>query len=61
MIGCGAALRLNMFFGKWWYTNMFINSYIQVSHTFIIIALIAESTLKLINDTRSNIFENPIV
>ena len=40
---------------------MFTSSNIQVSHTFIIIGLIAESTLKFINDTRSNIFGNLIL
>ena len=39
---------------------MFTNSNIQVSHTFTIIGLIAESTLKFINDTRSKIYGNPI-
>ena len=37
---------------------MFTNSNIQVSHTFTIIGLIADSTLKLINNTRSKIFRN---
>ena len=48
MIVHGGVLRLNLLFGKWWYTNMFTNSNIQVSHTFIIIRLIAESILKFI-------------
>ena len=39
---------------------MFTSSYIQASHTFTMIRLIAESTMKLISDTRSNIFGNPI-
>ena len=39
---------------------MFTNSYIQVSNTFTIIGPIAESTLKLINDIRSKVFENPV-
>ena len=34
---------------------------IQVSHKLAIIGLIAESTLKLTNNTRSNIFGNPIL
>ena len=38
---------------------MFTNSYIQVSHLFTIIVLVAESTLKLKNDTGSKIFRNP--
>ena len=37
---------------------MFTNSNIQVSHAFTIIGLIADSTLKFINDTRSKIFGN---
>ena len=37
---------------------MFTNSH--VSNTFTIIGLIADSTLKFINDTRSKIFGNPI-
>ena len=40
---------------------MFTSSNIQVSHTFTIIGLIAESTLKVINDTRSKIFGNLIL
>ena len=39
---------------------MFTCSYIQVSNTFTIIGLTAESTLKFINGTRSKIFGNPI-
>ena len=39
---------------------MFTNSYIQVFNTFTIIGLAPQSTLKPINDTRSNIFENAI-
>ena len=39
---------------------MFVNTCIQVSHTFNIIGLIAESTLKVIKDIRSKIFETPI-
>ena len=42
------------------YTSMFTNSYIQVFNTFTIIGLAPQSTLKPINDTRSNIFENAI-
>ena len=61
MIGYGAVLSLNLFSGKWWYTNIFTNSNIQVSHTFTIIGLIAESTLKLIHYTRSKIFGNLIL
>ena len=60
MIGYGPVLRFIFFFGKSWYTNMFTNSYIQVSNTFTIIGPIAESTLKLINDIRSKVFENPV-
>ena len=60
MIGYGAVLRLNLFFGNWCYTNMFPNSYIPVSHTFTVIVLTAESILKFINDTRSKIIRNPI-
>ena len=60
MIGYGAVLTLNLFFSKWLYSNILLtNFYIQVSHAFIIIELIAESTLKLINGTRSKIFGNP--
>ena len=44
MIGYRAVLRLNLFSGKWWYTNMFTNSNIQVPPTFTIIELIAETT-----------------
>ena len=40
---------------------MSINSNIQVSHTFIIIGLIAESTLKFINDSRTKILGNLIL
>ena len=46
MIGYGAVLRLNLFSRKWWYTNMFTSSNIQVSHTFTMIGLVVESTLK---------------
>ena len=47
MICYGVVLRFNLFFGKQWYTNIFTNSYIQVSHSFTIIGLIAECTLGL--------------
>ena len=40
---------------------MFTNSNIQISHTFAIIRLIAEFTVKFINNTRSKIFGNPIL
>ena len=40
---------------------MFSNSNIQVSRTFTIIGLNAESTLKFINNTRSKIFGNLII
>ena len=60
MISYGAVLRLNLFFRKWRYTSMFINSHIQKSNTFNIIELTAESILKFINDTRSKIFGNLI-
>ena len=40
---------------------MFTNSYIKVSNTFTIIALITESTLKRINDIGSKIFGNPTI
>ena len=43
-MGYGAVLRLNLLFGKCWHANIFTNSYIQVSNTFTMIALIAEST-----------------
>ena len=59
--GYGALPSLNLFPGKWWYTNMFTNPNIQVSHTFTIIGLIAESTLKLTHDTKSKIFGNLIL
>ena len=39
---------------------MFTNSYIQMSHTFPMIGLIAESTMKLIGDIGSKIFGDPI-
>ena len=39
---------------------MFTISYMQVSHTFTIIGLIADSTLKIINDIRNKIFGNSI-
>ena len=39
---------------------MFISSNIQVPHTFTMIVLIAESTLKFINDIRSKIFKKSI-
>ena len=58
MICYEAVLRLNLFLVR---VNLFTNSYIQVSHTFIIIGLIEESTLKLINDTISKIFGNLIL
>ena len=61
MIGYGAVLRLNLLSAKWWYTSIFTNSNIQVSHTFTIIGLITESTLKFINNTRSKIFGNLIL
>ena len=54
-------LGLTCFFCKLCNTNMFTCSYIQVSHTFTITGLIAESTLKLINDVRRKIFGNPIL
>ena len=54
-----AVLRLNLFFGKF-FTNMLTSSYIQVSNTFSIIGLIAESILKFINDIRIKIFRNSI-
>ena len=40
---------------------MFTSSNIQVSHAFTIIGLIAESTMKFINDYRSKIFGNLIL
>ena len=40
---------------------MFTNSNSQLSHTFTIIGLIAESKLKFINDTSSKIFGNLIL
>ena len=52
--------RLNLLFGKWWYTDMFTNSYIQVSYTLTIIGLIAESSMKKVNDIKSKLFWNPI-
>ena len=39
---------------------MITNSYIQVSNTFTIIGLNADSTMKLINDTRRKVFGIPI-
>ena len=39
---------------------MFTHSNVQVSHTFTIIGLIAESTLKFINDIRNKIIGNLI-
>ena len=62
VIGYRAVLKLNLFFGNWWYTNMLTNSFIEVSNTISIIGLIAESTLKLINDPKSKVFfGNPIL
>ena len=58
MIGYGAALRLKLFFCKWWYTNLFTNSYIQVSQTLTKIRLIPKPTVKLINNIKSKIFGN---
>ena len=40
---------------------MLTNSFIEVSNTFSIIGLIAESTLKLINDPKSKVFGNSIL
>ena len=41
---------------------MLTNSFIEVPNTFSIIGLIAESTLKLINDPKSKVFfGNPIL
>ena len=40
---------------------MFTSSNIQVSHAFTILGLIAESTMKFINDCRSKIFGNLIL
>ena len=53
MIADEAFLRLNLLFGKRWYTNMFTSFCIHMSHTFILIALIAESIVNVRNDTRS--------
>ena len=39
MIDYGGILRFNLFLGKWSYTNMFTNSYIQESNTFTKIGL----------------------
>ena len=39
---------------------MFTNSYIQMSHRFLMIGLIAESTMKLLGDIGSKIFWDPI-
>ena len=61
MIGYRAPLRLNLFFRKRWYTNIFTKSNIHVSHTFTIIRLIAESTMKFTNNTRSKIIGNLIL
>ena len=60
MIDYRAVLRLNLVSGKWLYTIVFTNAYIQVSNTFTIIELIAESTLRLIDDARGKIFGNSI-
>lgn len=40
------------------YVHLFL--YIQVSSTFIVIGIIAESMLKLKNDTRNKTFRNAI-
>ena len=61
MIGCGALFTRDMFFGKWWYTNILTKSCIEVYPKFTIIKLIAESTLNSIIDTGSKIFGNSIV
>ena len=50
MIANGALLRLNFFLVS---EKMFTYLYIPVTHTFTIISAIAESTNKLINDTKS--------
>ena len=55
MICYGAVLRRNLFLVEKGHTNMFTYSYIQVSDTFTIIGILAESLPKLINDTRSNL------
>ena len=60
MISDGAILSLDLSFGNWRYTNMFTYPYSLVSHKFIIIGLVAGSTLKLINDTKIKIFWNVI-
>ena len=43
-----ANIAFNFLFAKWWYTNMIAYSYVQVSYTLNIMALIAEPSLKLI-------------
>ena len=61
MIDYGAVLRVTCFLVSGnSYTNMFTNFSIQVSDTFTIIGLIAESTQKFISNTRSKIFGNLI-
>ena len=47
----------NLLFGKRLYTNRITSSYIQVSNTFTITGHNPELTLRLINNTRSKIFE----
>ena len=47
----------NLLFGKRLYTNRITSSYIQVSNIFTITGHNPELTLRLINNTRSKIFE----
>ena len=58
-------LGLNFLLSQRLDSDMLLNSYIKVSYTLIIIGLIAESTMKFINDTRckffwSVIFKDPL-
>ena len=58
MLGYRTVLRLTCFLVR---GDIYVNnSYIQVSNTFTIIGLIAESTLKILNNTKSKIFRNLI-
>ena len=60
MITNSTTLSLNFLLSQRLDSDMFSNSRIKVSYAFAIIGFIAESTLKLINDTRCKFFRNVI-
>ena len=60
MIASSTTLGLNFLLSQWWDPDMFSNSYIKVSYAFTIIGLIAEPTLKFIDDTRCKSLGNTI-